>query len=314
MNPVWWLLPLALVLAYALLVLLGHWRWQRAARALHQRLATLAAAPLSAQLPALVGLAETEGLPAPVQRYLRLVLREGQPIPSAVHLRQEGSFNMKADGDGWKAFSARQQVLTRSPAFVWDARIAVAPGFPVHVHDAYAAGQGQLHAAVLGALPMAQLRGGGELARGELMRWLAETPWYPTALLPSQGVMWQAVDKHSADATCRDGDLQVTLRFHFGSDGLVDTVTAVARGRLVGAVSKPTPWQGRFWNYALRDGLRVPLQGEVAWLLPGGASPYWRGRVMKIGFDHPGAAATPAANATPSATPAHMSTAAKVLP
>lgn len=311
MNPVWWLLPLALLLAYVLLVLLGHWRWQGAARALHRRLDSEAAAPLSAPLPALVSLAEADGLPAPVQRYLRLVLREGQPIPSAVHLRQEGSFNMKADGDGWKAFSARQRVLTRSPAFAWDARIALAPGFAVHVHDAYVAGQGLLHAAVLGAVPVAQLRGGGELARGELMRWLAETPWYPTALLPSQGVRWQAVDKHSADATCRDGDLQVTLRFHFGSDGLVDTVTAVARGRLVGGVSTPAPWQGRFWNYALRGGLQVPLQGEVAWLLPGGASPYWRGRVLEIGFDHLGVTAAPAAKP---AAAAPLSIASKVAP
>lgn len=30
----------------------------------------------------------------------------------------------------------------------------------------------------------------------------------------------------------------------------------------------PTPWQGRFWNYEERGGMRVPLYGEVAWMLP----------------------------------------------
>jgi len=39
------------------------------------------------------------------------------------------------------------------------------------------------------------------------------------------------------------------------------------------------PWRGRFWNCAGRDGMRVPIDGEVAWILPSGARPYWRGRI-----------------------------------
>ena len=26
-----------------------------------------------------------------------------------------------------------------------------------------------------------------------------------------------------------------------------------------------TPWQGRFWSYTVRDGIGIPLEGEVAW-------------------------------------------------
>lgn len=29
----------------------------------------------------------------------------------------------------------------------------------------------------------------------------------------------------------------------------------------------------------------VPLNGEVAWLLPEGEKPYWRGRVSEIAYD-----------------------------
>jgi hypothetical protein len=276
------LIAVALALVAAALAL-GWWgrrRWRRATDAL---LNQLAAAHATVH-PGVVDLREADTLPAPVQRYLRAVLRHGQPMVAGVRLAHTGTFNMKTDGDGWKPFTSVQQVTLQPPGFVWDARISLAPGLPVHVHDAYVAGAGVLHAAVLGLMPMARLRGGGELAEGELMRWLAEAAWCPTALLPSQGVRWQAVDARSADATLSDGAVSATLRFHFDGDGLVDTVTAAARGRLVGGVSKPTPWQGRFWNYALRDGLRVPLQGEVAWLLPGGASPYWRGRITALEY------------------------------
>jgi hypothetical protein len=50
----------------------------------------------------------------------------------------------------------------------------------------------------------------------------------------------------------------------------------------VGKTIVPTPWHGRYWNYAERGGIQVPLEGEVAWLLPEGARPYWRGRIVEI--------------------------------
>jgi len=31
--------------------------------------------------------------------------------------------------------------------------------------------------------------------------------------------------------------------------------------------------------------MHVPLDGEVAWLLPKGAKPYWRGRITKLSYE-----------------------------
>jgi hypothetical protein len=228
---------------------------------------------------------ELESLPAPVQRYFRAVLKEGQPIVAAVSVEHAGTFNMGETAEQWKPFTSTQRVVTRRPGFDWDARISMMPGLAVHVHDAYVAGEGILHAAVLGLVSMADLRGTGELAQGELMRFLAEAAWYPTALLPRHGVRWDAVDDRSARATLQDGNLAVTLLFHFNEDGLIESVRAEARGRTVGGKVFPTPWQGRFWNYAVRDGMRVPLDGEVAWLLPEGEKPYWRGRITSVIYE-----------------------------
>ncbi len=56
------------------------------------------------------------------------------------------------------------------------------------------------------------------------------------------------------------------------------------RGRAVGGQIVPTPWQGRFWNYQERGGMLVPIDGEVAWLPPGGEKPYWRGHITEIRY------------------------------
>jgi hypothetical protein len=152
----------------------------------------------------------------------------------------------------------------------------------MRVHDAYLGGAGVLTAALLGLFPVLALRDRDDLARGELMRWLAEAVWYPTALLPGAGVTWRPVDDHRAEARVVDGALQARLRFTFGGDGLVASVRADSRPRRVAGRSELTPWEGRFRDYAWRDGVRIPLEGEVAWLGPGGEEPYWRGRLTAI--------------------------------
>jgi hypothetical protein len=228
---------------------------------------------------------ELQGLPAPVQRYFRAVLRDGQPIVTGATVRHHGRFNLGEAEDRWVPFTSRQFVVTRRPGFVWDARMPMLPGLAVHVHDAYVAGEGLLRPAILGLFPLAELGGGGDIAYGELMRVFAEAAWYPTALLPSQGVRWDAVDEHSARATLVDGPITLTLTFGFDAEGLVTTVRAQARGRTLGGRIVPTPWEGRWSDYQWHDGLRVPMTGEVAWLLPAGAKTYWRGTITSLQYE-----------------------------
>lgn len=275
------LIVLSLVVIVAVVVLYGELHWKSNTRGLRDR---LEAARLPIE-PKVFDRRELEGVPAPVKRYFLAVLEDGQPIVAAVSVEHTGTFNMGEGAEQWKPFTSTQRVVTRRPGFDWDARVAMMPGLPVRVHDAYVAGEGLLHAAVLGLVSVANLRGAGEIAQGELMRFFAEAAWYPTALLPSQSVVWDTVDEHSARATLKDSDLTVTLLFRFNGNGLIDTVRAEARGRMVGTTVVPTPWQGHFWNYAIRDGMRVPLDGEVAWMLPEGAKPYWRGHITTLTYE-----------------------------
>jgi hypothetical protein len=230
---------------------------------------------------------ELEGLPAPVQRYFRAVLEDGQPIVTGVTVQHTGTFNVTALGrrERWMPFTSEQRVVTNRPGFVWNARMALLPGIAILVHDAYAAGVGTLHPAVLGLFSLANQSGTGDIARGELMRYMMEAVWYPTALLPSQGTTWSAVDEASADATMVDGGISMTMRFTFGADGLIESVRADARGAMVGSKVVMLPWEGRLSNYQKRAGMHVPLTGEAAWLPPGARKPYWRGTITAADYE-----------------------------
>lgn len=287
------LLAMVLVLARALGQRRWHWRTQALLNQLNRSglMDTTAQAgpagpPAGQQAarpplqPATVDLArDLAGLPPPVQRWFRAALTDGLPRGAAVQLTHQGQFNLGQHGERWRPFTSTQHVLTQRPGFVWDARIRLLPGVQVHVHDAYLAGEGVLHPAVAGLLSLANLRGGGDLAQGELMRWVAEAAWYPAALLPGPAVQWQAVDTAHARVTVHDGAVQASLVFGFDDEGRLLSCRADARGRTVGGRTVPTPWEGRWWGHQRVRGQVLPLQGEVAWLLPQGRQPYWQGRV-----------------------------------
>jgi hypothetical protein len=268
-------------LAVGGLLVYGSLRWNGLTQELMLRLEAARVAPHPTRFDA----RELQGLPVPVQRYFRAALKDGAPIVAAASMAHAGSFNLSESAEQWKPFTSTQRVVTRRPGFVWDGRIAMLPGLAVHVHDAYIAGQGILHPAMGGVFTLLDLRGSGDVAQGELMRYLAEAAWYPTALLPSQGVRWDGVDERSARATLADGGLSVTLLFVFNEVGLIESVRADARGRSVQGAVIMTPWEGRWSNYEERGTMRVPLDGEVAWLLPERRAPYWRGTLTALRYE-----------------------------
>jgi hypothetical protein len=119
------------------------------------------------------------------------------------------------------------------------------------------------------------------------MRYFAESPWYPTALLPSQGVRWEAVDDASANATLIDGPITLTLLFRFNDAGLIASVRAEARGAGVGkdGVMLMLPWDCGFSDYRPQDGMLIPMAGEAAWMRPEGRKAYFVGNVQKLHYD-----------------------------
>lgn len=275
------LIILGLVVIIAIALVYGSNRWQSATKEMHAKLEA-ARLPIGAKT---YSSDELIGLPVPVQRYFRKALKDGQPIVLAVSVEHSGTFNMSETDEQWRPFISTQRVITQRPGFDWEGRIAMMPGLSVRVHDAYIAGEGILHASLFGLVSLVNLRGTPEVAQGELMRFFAEAAWYPTALLPSQGVQWETVDDTSAKATLRDGETTLKLLFRFNEDGLIESVRAEARGRTVAGSVIPTPWEGRWSNYELRDGMRIPIDGEVAWMLPEGPKPYWRGRITRLSYE-----------------------------
>jgi uncharacterized protein DUF6920 len=233
-----------------------------------------------------------ELLPAPVRRYFQFTLGQGRPRVRVAVIHQTGTFRRRVGGDpsaGWSPFRAVQRIAASPPAFVWDARIRVLPFISVGVRDGYSGGHATMRATILGGLvPVARAEDGPELREGALQRWLAESVWLPTALLPGGGVTWSPVDGARARASISDAGLTVSLDFEFAPSGEVLVVRAPGRPRAVAgnpAAFVREPWGGRFGRWEEHAGMRVPVEAEVFWERAGREECYYRGRNERVSYE-----------------------------
>lgn len=224
-------------------------------------------------------------LPEPVSRYFDAVLPNGRRLIRLARFKQRGELRIDDTKDRWSSFEANQIVAPAAVGFIWNARVRMAPMLHVRVRDAFVGLQGMGAVSFMSAIPMSAENGGAELSAGELYRFLAEAPWYPTALLPTDRLRWSAIDSHRASATLEKDGITVSVEFHFAESGEVSGIFATGRSRREGAEYKPTPWEGHFGTYEVHDGIRVPGDGDVGWYLSGRWQPVWRGRMTEIDYE-----------------------------
>lgn len=220
---------------------------------------------------------ELAGLPPPVARYFAFALPPGGRIIEDASLLQSGMMRT-GERAAWRPFTATEVFSTRPVGFVWDASMAMLPLVSIRIRDEYVGGRGASEAKVGALLSVGKQAGTPEVASASLVRYLAEAPWLPTALLPRSGVVWTPLTGGGARATLTDGDTTVSLELEFGDNGEIVRTSAL-RYRAVGAENVLTHWTGRYGAYARVGGMMIPTEAEVAWGPPQGEFSVWRGRI-----------------------------------
>ncbi len=283
--PLWLRLILALLIffgaAFGAAFWVGTVRWNSTT---HQIVEKLQAADSGQQSAEAISYGTFRKLPAPVARYFRMALRDGQPLVRSARIVHRGEFLTNPKHNGWSTFISTQNFSVRPPAFIWDASIRFAPLMDVRVRDSYLSGRGAMEATTLAIVPVMNQRDRKELNEGALQRYLAEAVWFPTALLPSSGVVWTMIDGSHALATLADSGVKISLEFSFNAEGEITRIYSAGRYREVNGKYELTPWVVQVRAYEERGGMRIPLEGEVSWQLPEGVQPYWKGRIMDVQY------------------------------
>ena len=222
--------------------------------------------------------------PAPIERtdlpaeVVALAARMGARADVAtgfVQLEQSGQM-WRTPGGPPSDFTARQTIRHDAPGFLWRA----AMGRTVVVADYFVAGTGGLEVMLLGVFPIARTVGGVAANQGEALRYLAELPWSPDAILVNRALDWTVVDAKSIKVATGVGAERGEVTFDLDEDGRIVRAGAPSRAYAEKGGTTARPWHGRFWDYQRVGGRFIPIQGEVAWTLDAGDFVYWRGRIL----------------------------------
>lgn len=194
------------------------------------------------------------------------------------HVRFSQSGRMRQDESSrWMSFRAVQTISLSECAFDW--RVRTGPFGIVHVRDCLRDGDGQIGVSVLGFVPVARVSSSPEATRGELLRYLAELPWAPGAMLQNPHLEWEA----SGDAIIVRAKLDEVageIRFSLNDEGYIAEACAADRPRAVKGGFETAPWRGRFGDYRKVSGMVIPHAAEVAWLENGDEVTVWEGRLQ----------------------------------
>jgi hypothetical protein len=194
-----------------------------------------------------------------------------------------GSVEFEQSGQMWRThggppsdFTARQTIRHDAPGFLWRA----AMGHAVVVADYFVAGTGGLEVMLLGAFPIARIVGGTAANQGEALRYLAELPWSPDAILINRALDWTVADARTIKVGTGVGAGRCEATFGLDSNGLIVRGSAPSRVYVEKGRTSARPWHGRFWDYQRVGDRFIPVRGEVAWTLDAGDLVHWRGRIL----------------------------------
>ena len=197
-----------------------------------------------------------------------------------MRVAQTGEMWLKPGGRALP-FTAVEDFSVAEVAFSWRARFRFLPLVSLDVVDRYAAGRGRVEARLLGLLPV--MRQSGQAASvGEAMRYLAELPWVPHAMLANRQLEWRELDTRSLEVATSAGTAKVSVDLRFDAAGDIVRASSQARPRPEGKTTVPRPWGGAFSDYEVVGGVRIPTRAEVYWRLREGPFTYWRGTITSV--------------------------------
>ena len=97
-------------------------------------------------------------------------------------------------------------------------------------------------------------------------------------------MVWNPIDDRSATAILTDSDITVSLEFRFNeADEVVAIYSSGRFGRFDGEY-KQVPWEGHFRDYQIRQGMRIPMYGEVGWYEDETLNLVWKGNLLDIQY------------------------------
>jgi hypothetical protein len=214
-------------------------------------------------------------LPEPVQRYFKFAINEGQRNIKTMRLIHDGQFKTSEHAK-WKQIKGEQYFTISPPGFIWKGSTKF-----FTAQDMYIKGHGRLIVLLLSFLKIVDGKG-PQFDQGELSRWLAESVWFPTNLLPNKNVSWSAIDSNHSQLLFSHLGLELCFDVTFNQIG---EIIRIETERYMNE-AKLEPWIIKLSGYKKMNNINVPTKIDVSWKPESGEFTYAKFNVLKIEYDN----------------------------
>lgn len=233
----------------------------------------------------IAGNANLKDLPSPVKRYLKYALPPESPIISYARIRHGGLFRIHPS-EKWSKIKAEEYFTTSTPSFLWYGKVSPLPFLWISARDKLFKGRGEMKIQLLSTFTLGDSKG-REMDISSILRFLAEAPLMPTAMLPSKYLKWKSIDESSAKAIISLGDTSASAVFYFNEKGQITKVYSEERylenkGNFIN-----TPWGGYYGGYKEVEGVNVPTEFKVFWIIDGKEYIYITATIDEFEFNKP---------------------------
>lgn len=219
---------------------------------------------------------QLSNLPKPVQGYFRHTLKEGQTYINSVRLLHSGKFKTDIKKD-WVNIKGEQYFTAATPGFIWKGKTKM-----FTARDMYIADTGRLIVSLFSLFKVVDGKG-ENFNQGELLRWLGESVWFPTNLLPSENLNWFPINDSSAKLTFNYKGLSVFYIVTFNNK---NEIVQMETERYMGDANLEK-WVGKLADYKEINGVIIPTKIEALWRLKEGDFSYVNFNLDKIEYDKP---------------------------
>ncbi|WP_422122469.1 DUF6920 family protein [Planococcus sp. X10-3] len=225
----------------------------------------------------------TESLPSAVKNWLHAIGAVGREPIHSIRLKQTGTIKLKPEQREWTASESEQITHTDPPAFRWDVKMKLAPGIYVTGKDSFEQGKGSMRIKLGGIMPISKTMENEKTDQSSLQRYLMELAWYPTAAVGPY-ISWEAEDDYTAIATLKYAGLKGSATFYFDEQYELLKVEAW-RYKESDDDSRLVLCTGAIKEQQWVDGLKIPVEIEISWLLEHGPFTWYRFRASDIRFN-----------------------------
>jgi hypothetical protein len=223
-------------------------------------------------------------VPLAVRRYIQWSGADEAEAVRSVRVSHTGTFRLGLHGP-WLNIEGQLDLETSPLRRQWTGMIRPLPFFWLRGTDSYINGTARLDVKLLSQYRVSSATG-HETALSELVTILAELPFAPTALRPSETLKWSYAGSCSAQAILSDGPLTVSGIFHFAPDGRPLRFETADRFRQRGRSFVCTPWIVRYHDFRTVHTMQLPVDIEAAWIIRDREVSYARFRTTHLIVGH----------------------------